>query len=260
MKISMKLFDDRIRPELNFRELGGLKTETGKTVRHGVLLRSGGLHLFREDELEVLRSFHVSCILDLRERFSWKKKPDPEIGARHVVYDGRTARYGDQIDFTPRGFGVTGKKAEMQLEKLRQYYAEMPFGYDAFHQMIKELREGTRPFLIHCSKGKDRTGLAVMVILLLLGCGEETIMEDYLLTNEYRKAMIKKRMEEGRSHHPEDEGYMRLMFLREGVIPEFLQAPLAKIHARCGTAERYFEEEYGLGKDEMEAIRRYYLE
>ena len=51
------------------------------------------------------------------------------------------------------------------------------------------LRERT-PMLFHCTQGKDRTGVAAILIMLALGVDEETILDDYVLTNKYRRKLI----------------------------------------------------------------------
>lgn len=38
------------------------------------------------------------------------------------------------------------------------------------------------PIIVHCTAGKDRTGVIVMVLLLLAGCSAETIAKEYTLT------------------------------------------------------------------------------
>ena len=245
---------------MNFRELGGQRTLDGRTIRHGVFLRSGGLHLFQEEELDVLREYGVTRILDFREKFSWKRKPDPDIGASHVAYDGITAAGGEKLDFTPKGFALTGRAAEEKLEKLKEYYAGMPFGYQAFHAMIDTLREGCDCFLFHCSKGKDRTGIAAIVLMYLLGADEDAIMEEYLLSNEYRRELIRTIMNEGRNTHPDDPLYLRLMFLREGVEEEMGRGALDRIITRCGSPENYARMEYGMDEKALEQLRRMYLE
>ena len=42
--------------------------------------------------------------------------------------------------------------------------------------------EGSWPILVHCTQGKDRTGLIVMLILFLLTVNEEVIDKDYCLS------------------------------------------------------------------------------
>ena len=56
--------------------------------------------------------------------------------------------------------------------------------------MFEDIIAGNVPILFHCSAGKDRTGIAAILILLALGVDEETAIYDYMLTNEYRKDML----------------------------------------------------------------------
>ena len=48
------------------------------------------------------------------------------------------------------------------------------------------------PALVHCTAGKDRTGFAAAVVLRTLGVPEETVYEDFLLTNHYTAAQIER--------------------------------------------------------------------
>src|SRR5262245_66670784 len=43
------------------------------------------------------------------------------------------------------------------------------------------------PALMHCSAGKDRTGWAASLVLLVLGESEDDVIEHYLLSNAYRR-------------------------------------------------------------------------
>lgn len=250
----------RMRQELNFRDLGGIQVKDGRVIKKEKLLRSGGLHLFNRDEVEVLRSYHVRTVIDFRAPYNWTKKKDPEIGAVYAAYDGKTANIGESIDFSAEGFGQTGEAAQEQLRQLHYYYTHMPYGYNAFHVMMQELQADHTPFLFHCAKGKDRTGIAAMIILGALGADDETILQDFLLSNVYRKKAISERVKEGRSTHPEDSGYMELMFLREGVSEAIGQEILDLLHERCGTWENYMKMEYGWDEAALHQFRNCYLE
>ena len=58
-------------------------------------------------------------------------------------------------------------------------------GLQSYRQLMEVvLDESNWPVLIHCSAGKDRSGIAIALILEALGVDRETIMQEYLLTNE----------------------------------------------------------------------------
>lgn len=251
---------ETIRGGLNFRELGGIRTADGRRVRQGMLYRSGGLHLMNEEELAAVKKLKIRSVLDLRDRWSQKKKPDPDIGASHIVYDGLPAKGAEHIDFSAQGFGQKGEAALAQIEKVTQYYIDMPYGYNAFHAMFDALKKQQGPFLIHCTKGKDRTGIACILILLALGADPETALKDYLRSNEYRKKELRERLAEGRSIAPQDEGYMTLMYLREGTKEELGRTVLDHFFKKSGTIEQYMKDEYGWDERDLASFRSTYLE
>jgi len=49
--------------------------------------------------------------------------------------------------------------------------------------IVSRIAQGDVPVLVHCAAGKDRTGIAVALLLAVLDVPRETIVEDYLLTN-----------------------------------------------------------------------------
>lgn len=57
----------------------------------------------------------------------------------------------------------------------RVLYRRMLTGNKAFKELFRALEAGETPILFHCSAGKDRTGVAAMLILLALGASDETI-------------------------------------------------------------------------------------
>ena len=70
----------------NARELGGYKTEDGREVRHGILLRTAKLSGATEEDIQRLISeYHLAVVVDFRGDNEIEKKPDPEIsGARNL--------------------------------------------------------------------------------------------------------------------------------------------------------------------------------
>jgi protein-tyrosine phosphatase len=56
--------------------------------------------------------------------------------------------------------------------------------------------EANWPLLVHCTQGKDRTGLTVMLVLLLLGVDFEAVGEDYILSESELQAEMQARIEE----------------------------------------------------------------
>ena len=119
---------------------------------------------------------------------------------------------------------------------------------------------GDVPILIHCASGKDRTGVACMLILLALGVDRGIVLEDYLLTNVYRREAIQKKLEEDKDiilKHPEREELDRMTF---GVTEEIGKIVLDAIFNEYGSIESYFEKEFHINQEELQRLRSIYTE
>jgi protein-tyrosine phosphatase len=88
--------------------------------------------------------------------------------------------------------------------------------------------------LFHCHAGKDRTGLIAALLLALGGVPEETIAEDYALS----QACLQPTYDEHLSQEPDPAKRARLA-RQIGTVPETMLGILEHIDARHGGAERY---------------------
>ena len=112
--------------------------------------------------------------------------------------------------------------------------------------------------LQHCTSGKDRTGLGSALILLILGVPEEKVIEDYMLSNEYRKGE-NHRILQIYEKHVSNETIKELIEGILGVKKKFIELSLNKIKNTYGSYETYFLKEYGLTKEKIEFLRNEYL-
>lgn len=243
--------------EFNFRELGGLPTRFHTHVKYHLFYRSSGPYRMNEAELKELASLHIASILDLRTRSESEKKPDPAIPGAHIIrHSGVVSRGGEDIDFSITGMNKIGTDAWDQLAKLKQYYIDMPFHNEAIQAMFDEIMQGSLPILIHCATGKDRTGVACMCLEMALGCERKTILDDYLLSNVYRKERIDYAMDQNKeriSVHPE---LKELIQMKEGVSPSIGNAVLDEVEKRYGTYDLFLREEYELNEEKLADLRR----
>ena len=126
--------------------------------------------------------------------------------------------------------------------------------------LFEYIQKGDVPILIHCASGKDRTGVACMLILLALGVDREIVLEDYLLTNVYQRDAIQKKLEEDKDiilAHPEREELDRMTF---GVTEEIGKIVLDAIFNEYGNVETYFEKEFHINRNELQRLRSLYTE
>ena len=159
----------------NMRDLGGLRTADGRTIRPNMLIRSAQLAQAGEEDLE-----HVAAVIDLRTIREREEMPDLVYNCRYLpmpVFD----------EFKP---GVSHEEEAKQAPKLPDMavlYGILVRNYmDPFRNILTaimhhDFSEGA--ILWHCTEGKDRCGITTAMILELLGVDRDTIMEDYLKTN-----------------------------------------------------------------------------
>lgn len=137
----------------------------------------------------------------------------------------------------------------------RQLVEEFTAEYRAFIGAV--LESNGRSVLWHCSGGKDRTGFASALVLKLLGVDDETILEDYLLSNRYadryrgRRFML--RLFRGRT------AAQALGTLFE-VRASWIEAAFEAIEDGWGDFDRYRRDALGLSDADIEALRHEYLE
>ena len=73
---------------------------------------------------------------------------------------------------------------------IARLYTAMPDAQAvAFAAFFRALADGRTPLLLHCAVGKDRTGVAIAILLQALGAARETIAADYLASNASRPAI-----------------------------------------------------------------------
>ncbi|MBR2824719.1 MAG: tyrosine-protein phosphatase [Solobacterium sp.] len=251
----MELF----RNSLNFRDLGGYHTKDGRVVKKGLVYRSASPGFMDEEEFEMLKNMKFHTILDLRSDQEIEKYPYRDMEKTNKIHkSGIITKAGEQIDFSPAGMNKTGKEGQEQLLKIRGYYENIAFENGAYQMMFDELLMDHVPLLIHCAAGKDRTGIAAILFLLVLGVKEEEILKDYLLTNEYRITFIEDALRE--IDQKEEPELYELMLIYHGVSKNNFNIVLNSIQERYGSYERFFEIEYGLDKEKVELLRDTYLE
>ncbi|MEF3405314.1 tyrosine-protein phosphatase [Agromyces sp. CCNWLW203] len=156
----------------NFRDVGGLPASTG-TVRDGVLFRSDGLARLGEAGQAKLRELGVGIVIDLRDENEAQMMPD-DLGELEVevlrlpVFEGSGASQG-----------MAGISLEALYERVVTQHASV---------VVDALREistaGDRAVVVHCTAGKDRTGIVVALALLAVGVDRESVAADYASTEE----------------------------------------------------------------------------
>lgn len=172
-----------LRGGCNFRDIGGYRTQHGEHVRWGRVYRAGVLSYFTEEDHTALHGLGVRAICDLRRAEEREREPTRWPGqiTPSVFYwdDGTNAptlrKLAARRSNTARGM----------FETMIELYRVLPEWMSGrIRGMYECIAHGHLPTIVHCAAGKDRTGVAIAVLLASLGVSRETVIEDYLLTND----------------------------------------------------------------------------
>ena len=177
---------------VNFRDLGGYETVEGRRTKWRTLFRADGLSQLTHADRAVIRQLGIATVIDLRTTVELERGrfpvEDVPVGFHHLPLMEAVPE--------PKAFQLApGLLASSYKGMIRQ----------AAPQIAEILRivaaRHAHPVIIHCTAGKDRTGVMVAVLLGTLGVPDETIVADYALSAQamvhLRRKMIE-RYPEGR--------------------------------------------------------------
>ena len=110
----------------------------------------------------------------------------------------------------------------------------------------------------HCTAGKDRVGVGSATLLLALGVPRETIMADYLLSNENRLSTDKLSMGKKNVQLPPEQ--LKMFEALTKVHEEYLAAFFDEIDKVWGGTEGYLKKGLGLTDENLNNMQDLYLE
>ena len=239
----------------NFRDLGGLPITGGGSTRSGLVYRADRLCTLSDADVRRLEAAGIRHVFDLRSETEAADFPDRlPAGAFYVrlsmtsdeTFQARTI-YERIVDGEIKSYG----EAEMVAGYVRILQNFGP----SFARIVRQVARG-EPTVIHCTAGKDRTGVASMLLLDLAGVGAEHVVADYALSSE-RRPSPQLDQTEARSLVPmlEDHGLDPARFapLWEA-RPAVMAAALEGLHDRWGGAAPYLAAA-GMDDSELAAAR-----
>lgn len=254
----------------NARQLGGYIGVDGRKVKDGLLIRTEGLDgLSEEAAAEVAERYAVSNVVDFRMGYERKQAADQEIpGAQNEwisVYE-MDMTDPENVALMKRISEVDGalqKSVEYaKTGKLASLYTEILLserGQKGYARFFDILLEADGAVIWHCTYGKDRTGVAAALVLYALGVDEDTIMQDFLLTNTVYQQDIA-RLEAGLKASGYDDAVVGEAQAMAGVKGEYLQAALDAVKREYGSVEDYIHNQLGVSDEKLQQLRDKYLE
>lgn len=233
----------------NFRDLGGYPTLDGRQTRRGLIYRSGALSQLTDSDRAILKKLDIRTVFDLREAYEHanegEDKPGEGVQVIHLPTSIGRQAIRQQLATDPRAFRMVNFYLSSLPERI-EYHAEL------FKQVVSHL---DHPLVIHCSAGKDRTGIVAALLLRLARVDDALIIADYAETDQ---------------HLAEYSAQWRSIFQGFGmpdfVIDEMLACPpetmartLDYLDEQFGSAEEYLLRG-GVTSEQIEQFKRAFVE
>lgn len=253
----------------NTRDLGYLRTGSGARIRPRRLIRSGALAEASDEDIRMLvEVYQVKTVIDLRTPDEQANSPDPMDKMPSV----------DFFDAPILGFSTTGITREDGLpgmiktfsgsthdprQLMIELYSNMFVddigirGFTRFFEILAQSGEGA--VLWHCSAGKDRAGLATVLLLHILGVSRDAILSDYLVTNRYLANRANDLTKLIPPQYQEKAALQSLQILNSADAA-FLDAGIVAVEQEYGSLDTYLAKALGLDEYARKTLCCRYLE
>lgn len=248
----------------NARDLGGYVGFDGRKIKMHRLLRTGKLCQMTKEDETFLLNYGLTKIVDLRSPQEIKLAPDiVPAGVEHIdnpIHGNQSAETDQKIlqlkkTYTKDQYAGFKTMCHQYHSSIGREYSQKAF--NSLLNIFANTKDGA--IIFHCSEGKDRTGLATVLILYLLGVDMETIRQDYLFSNlmlgDYQAKMNQKIINEGGS-----------VILRANVrslasvANEYLDTALLLIDEKYDGIDNYIKNVLKVDDELIQSLRELYLE
>lgn len=259
----------------NARQLGGYRTADGRCVKENVLLRSGKLNCASAEEKNALdKIYHLQTVIDLRTKDERKAEPDPYILNSENIWipvlnedaytDANlqeiaafTKEYGDN----PAAEAVAILQSGYDISIMYQQMLSDPYSMKQYAKFLRQLLliHPGNSVLWHCSGGKDRAGTAAVLLLVALGADEQTILQDFDLSNHYYEKSIQQ-MRLDASRLTDDPVIIEKTGYFAGVNSEYMEKAMQWMKETYGSLHSYLTEALSINEAEIQMLKHLYTE
>lgn len=235
-----------LRGASNFRDLGGYPSRDGRHVRWRQIFRSNHLGQLTDGDAAVVRQLGVRIAFDFRGRDERSAGlcPIAEIAVQSLAIEPTV------LPALRARVSAGRLTAEDALDLMRESYRNyIRHHTPRFRVLFDHLLADHAPLVIHCTAGKDRTGVACALVLSALDVPDEGVIEDYLLTNQYFRRDA--------AAHPElpDD----VLEAIGTVQVSFLAAALDAVRQEYGDFDTYLRDGLGVDGSARKALQERYL-
>ena len=243
----------------NFRGIGGYPAIAGMEVRPELIFRSAQLVDLSTADLALIRALTPQLVIDLRS--------DQEVtaGPCQLAQEPATRylhRPISNVGNPLRQLHAIVLRRDRLPQMMYEGYTQVMIEGNApvIGQVLKQLADpANHPAIVHCTAGKDRTGLVIAFLLLILGVPEPIVLADYSLSNLAYEQLLANLV--GELRRVTELGIplaqLQPIFAAD---PNLLAAALAYIRGQYGSLEAYLLGPVGLNEAVLTALRETLLQ
>ncbi|RAO68770.1 uncharacterized protein BHQ10_004782 [Talaromyces amestolkiae] len=248
----------------NFRDIGGYRITDFSSTRRNFVYRSALLTRITPTGLQTLtQELKITTVYDLRSNAELRKDPitSSPLDNHEAITVIHTPVFPER-DSSPEQLAkrFANYMSDNGSEGFVAAYAEiLRDGVDAYRKVFEHVRDRPQDaFLVHCTGGKDRTGVLVALMFLVAGVRDrDLIADEYSLTEKGFDGSVKARLAEKiikdlGVDKANRAGIERLLSARK----ENMSATLEYIDRQFGGAEGYLKDQLGFGDEDVERIRK----
>jgi protein-tyrosine phosphatase len=239
---------------VNFRDLGGYMTKDGKQVKWGKIYRSADISKLTEADLKVVQSLNIKMVCDLRGEKEAEAAPDKLVaGTDRILLPAGS----ENVTGKPTDWMKYMKNPESADSMMASFYTRTDHLKAKYKPMFDQLLalEDDKALMFHCTAGKDRTGVGAALILSALGVDETTVLQDYELTNEYRKSSNEQYIKMMTAQGLPENAAKSMM----AANPKYLKAALDAITQKYGSMDAFLEKEMELTPEKRNLLKKKFL-
>ena len=231
----------------NFREVGAYPLRGGGNFRTGMIFRAGALEqMTAEDAAYLSEELALRTILDLRHQDEIAMRVGPHPLEERVQFHSIFPDHVRQEELIAELNGLYGAGISP-----RRYLHYLDIGGDRLARAFSLFaNEANYPFLVHCTAGKDRTGVLVGMVLDVVGVSPEDIAHEYGLSNNSIDRLLAYLRKSGRVlEGSEDDIRARL-----ATPPEKMSGFLELLYEKHGSAREFFLSQ-GVPEETIDRVR-----
>lgn len=248
----------------NFRDLGGYETTDGRFVRWGMLYRSGVLTYLTPADYNYLNQIGIHAVCDFRTPSENAAAPEtwiPDAQVEHISLPIGTDEKNQDATASMRKLLATNPTPDQLRDWMTKIYANFAFSAaPEYAQLFAKLKDGSLPLLYHCTGGKDRTGVFSALVLLTLGVPEQTVLNDYALTNRYIREAGPDALKKMTAASGNSASFMTKLTPEQQKVmmaadPEYLRSMLRAIDTKYGSFDNYRRTALHVSDADAETLR-----